>query len=282
MAAAIGALAARRGQRVLLAEVQGKDYLSQLFGVGSLEPAPRKLRDNLYGMRVDAEEALEQYLEVKFHMKRIARPFVSSTLVDYVTHAAPGLHDILILGKVWYMATRQRDFDLVVLDAPASGHAVSMLRSPEGFLNAVPVGPLANHARQLLAFLQDPQQVSINLAALPEEMPINETIETTQLLEEQLSMNVDHVLVNMVLEPVRLIENLNGPDQLRGPDADELFRCAEFYRARRSLQEAHLRTFRTKLSRTAQIVRIPYLFRSRITAADIDLLADAIERQMQP
>lgn len=281
MAAAIGVLAAKHGKRVLIAEVQPNRYLSQLFDVEALSGTPTQLRDNLYGMRIEAEEALEQYLDVQFHMKRIARPFVTSQLVDYATHAAPGLHDILILGKVWYTAVRQDDFDLVILDAPASGHAVSMLKSPAGFLNAVPIGPLANHARQLLDFLQDPEQVSINLAALPEETPVNETIETTDLFETQLSLNVDHVFVNMVLEPVAILEDLKNPDQLKSPDAEELFRCFAFHQARRNLQAQHLTTIHKSLSHTAKIVEIPYLFRSRLTALDIDLIADTLEQQIQ-
>jgi anion-transporting ArsA/GET3 family ATPase len=296
-AATLGVLAARRGLRVLVAEVEGKGTLSGLFNADPLTQKPSELRPGLYGLNISPEEALREYLGVAFGMRRIARPIVASQLIYYITHAAPGLRDILMLGKLWHMATREREFDLFVLDTPAAGHTVSMLRSPEGFLHAVPIGPLASHTRQMLKWLQDPDQVSIHLVTLPEEMPVNETIETTQLLEERLGMDVLGVFVNMVYPPVSNdpgtvaeFEKLEGPGglierakqvghSLSQETARYLYECADFYRDRRAIQQSHRAELARAVAHTAPLVDLPFLFLDSFGIKELELLADALEAE---
>lgn len=294
MAAALAILAARHGKNVLVAEVEGKNLLSELFDAEPLTPEPLQLAHNLYGMNISPEEALEEYFQVQFHMKRIAKPLVGSQLVDYVTHAAPGLKDLLMLGKVWYHATKVGRFDTIVLDTPAAGHAVSMLRSPEGFLHAVPIGPLANHTKQVLNWLKDFDQVAIHLTSMAEEMPVNETIETTALLEEKLGMNVSTVLVNMLYPPLaddpvlaKRIEKLKTRDQVMALDssvdtdeADQLIALTSFYKARRKVQQGHRKELSDALKHTAKIVELPYVFSERFGKPELEFLADEIERQL--
>lgn len=288
VAAALGVLAARHGRGVLLCEVEGKHALSALFGLEDLTSSPTALTRNLYGMNISPEASLRDYFEVQFHLKRIARPLVTSQLVYYVTHAAPGLRDILMLGTVWHEATRKRRFDLVVLDTPAAGHAVSMLASPEGFLHAVPVGMLANHARELAEFLKDPGRVSIHLVSLAEEMPVNETIETTHLLEERLRMDVAHIFLNMLYPPLdsdlAALERdaAEAGGALDSGTARALFECGRFYRARRALQQEQRSTLVEALGETAPIIDVPFLFRESLGGKEIELLADEIEARLTP
>jgi anion-transporting ArsA/GET3 family ATPase len=297
-AAALGVVAARRGLRVLIAEVEGKGSLASLFNGEALGHDPTELKPGLFAMNISPDESLREYFEIAFRMKRIARPFLSSGLVYYVTHAAPGLRDILMLGKVWDTATRVRNFDLIVLDTPAAGHAVSMLRSPEGFLHAVPIGPLASHTRRLARWLQDPDEVVIYLVALAEEMPVNETIETTHLLEEKLRMDVAGVFVNMIYPPatndpetLSVFEKLAGPEGLierskaDGKTLDKetaasLYECASFYRHRRALQQGHRKQLAKAIQHTAPLVDLPFVFRDSFGNKEVELLADAIESQV--
>lgn len=298
IAAAMGVLAARHSLRVLIAEVEGKGSLSSMLGADALGSEPLELRPDLFAMNISPEEALEEYFDVQLHMRVIAKPLVSSQLVYYVTHAAPGLRDILILGKLWYAATRRKDFDLIVLDTPAAGHAVSMLRSPEGFLHAVPVGPLAGHTRDVLGWLRDPTQVSIHLVCTPEEMSVNETVETTLLMEDRLHMDVTTIFLNMLYPPqaedpqmTSAIEAITHAGQieeaatsagysLRSEDSTALFDAANFYSARRTLQQSHRSTLAAQLRRTAQIIDVPFLFREAIGGKEVDVLADEIEAQV--
>lgn len=298
ISAVLGIVASRHGKRVVIAEVEGKGSLSALFGVGPLTPEPTEVRPELFAMNISPEEALQEYFDVQLHMKTIARPLITSQLVYYVTHAAPGLRDILMLGKLWYAATRKKQFDLIVLDAPAAGHAVSMLRSPEGFLHAVPFGPLAGHSRQVIQWLKDPNEVSIHLVSLAEEMPVNETIETTRLLEDRVEMDVANIFLNMLYpDPADDPELIDALDKLVSPedlvaiaatsnvtldqkDATALFDVANFYRARREIQKGHKQTLIQELQETAPIIDVPFLFRDKFGSKELDLLADAIEAQL--
>lgn len=295
ISAALGLVATRRGKKVLIAEVEGKDNLSSFFGKRPLTHTPSEMRPGLFAMNISPEKALEEYFEVQFHMKRIARPLLTSQLVYYVTHAAPGLRDILILGTVWYTATRKQSFDLIVLDTPAAGHAVSMLGSPEGFLHAVPIGPLAGHTRQVIEWLKDPAQVSIHLVTLAEEMPVNETIDTTTLLETKLRMDVSTIFLNMVYPPIaedpeveQKISAVRSPSdiseeaeragaKLSREDSDALFRLIDFYRARKSIQEEHKEHLLKELSRTAPVIEIPFLFRDSFGLKELEAIADSVE-----
>jgi anion-transporting ArsA/GET3 family ATPase len=289
-------MAARHDLRVLVAEIEGKNALSSLLAAPPLTSEPQELRPGLWAMHVSPEEALSEYFEVQFHAKRVVKPLVTSQLVYYVTHAAPGLRDILMLGKIWYQVARKGEFDLAILDTPAAGHAVSMLRSPEGFLEAVPVGTLAGHARRVSDWLHDPEQVAIHLVTLAEETPVKETLETTRLMEERVRMNVDRVHVNMLYPPFAEDPTVNAAlDRLKTPRglrprtkgapplsdkrAEALFACGQFYRDRRAIQQEHRQTLIEGLGETASVVDLPFLFGDGFAGKELDLLADAIEDQ---
>ena len=297
ISAALGVMAARHDLRVLVAEVEGKTALSSLLGNGPLTSEPRELRPGLFAMNISPEDALREYFEVQFHAKRVTRPLVASQLVYYVTHAAPGLRDILMLGKIWYMVARKSQFDLAVLDTPAAGHAVSMLRSPQGFLEAVPVGTLAGHARRVLDWLRDPDQVAVHLASLAEETPVNETLETADLLARRVQMPVECVYLNGLYPPVaddpatvRSLDRLRSPRGLmprtkEAPGADParaaaLFACGEFYRARRAMQQEHREQLLDGLAETTSVIDLPFLFGDSFGRKELDHLADAIEEQV--
>jgi anion-transporting ArsA/GET3 family ATPase len=289
-------MAARHDLRVLVAEVEGKTALSSLFGSGPLTSEPRELRPGLFVMNISPEDALREYFELQFHTKRVSRPLVTSQLVYYVTHAAPGLRDILMLGKIWYMVARRSEYDLAVLDTPAAGHAVSMLRSPQGFLDAVPVGTLANHAKRVLDWLRDPEQVAVHLATLAEETPVSETLETAGLLAERVHMPVECVYVNMLYPPVAddpAIENAldrlktprgvvpraKGAPSISSARAEALFACGEFYRDRRVLQQDNRENLLDGLAETTSVIDLPFLFGRAFGGKELDHLADVIEEE---
>jgi anion-transporting ArsA/GET3 family ATPase len=299
VSAALSLVAARHGRRVLLAEVEGKGALASLFGARDLGTAPTELRPGIYGMTISPEDALTEYFDVQFHLKRLAKPITTSQLAYYVTHAAPGLRDILMLGKVWYSSTRRREFDLIVLDAHANGHVLTMLRSPDALTRAIPIGPLAGHAQKVANWLRDPRQVSVNLVTVAEEMPVNETVETTKLLASQVGLATSHVFVNMLYPPAAddpevaaAIATLTGPQdvaeeakrsgvRLTPQEAERLFAFADFYRSRHELQQHHRRRLVRAMGRGAPIVDLPFLFRSSFGQKELELLADEIEERVR-
>jgi anion-transporting ArsA/GET3 family ATPase len=244
-------------------------------------------------MTISPEDALTEYFDVQFHLKRLAKPITTSQLAYYVTHAAPGLRDILMLGKVWYQATRRREFDLIVLDAHAAGHVLTMLRSPDALTRAIPIGPLAGHAKKVADWLRDPDQVSVNLVTLAEEMPVNETVQTTRALKAQVGLETAHVFVNMLYPPsaddpeiVKAIAALESPadlvrEGLSEEEASLLFEFADFYLSRQALQQHHRRRLQRAMGRGAPIVDLPYLFRSKFGHKELDLLADELEERVR-
>ena len=128
-------------------------------------------------------------------MSRVAKRLVSSGAIDTLATAAPGIKDILVLGKVKQLE-RDEAADLIVLDAPAAGHAITFLRSARGLLDAVRVGPIHTQAAEVMELLTDPERCQVVLVTLPEETPVNELVETAYSLEDQVGVALGPVVVN--------------------------------------------------------------------------------------
>src|SRR5918998_1475659 len=126
-------------------------------------------------------------------------------IFEYFVAAAPGVRELTTIGKVWELAQLQRrnqsaaPYDLVILDAPASGHGLAMLRAPRTFGDIARVGPIRRRADLIHEFLRDPQRTGVVTVALPEEMPVNETIEFRDKLRDEMGIETDAVVVNQLL-----------------------------------------------------------------------------------
>ncbi len=156
------------------------------------------------------DDALLEYLE-GHGMSRISRRLASSGAMDVVATAAPGIKDILILGKVKQLE-RGKAADLIVLDAPAAGHAITFLRSARGLLDAVKVGPINTQAQDVLDMLTDPARCQVILVSLPEETPVNEVVETAYSLEDEVGIMLGPVVMNGLYRDTRRL----GPRSRRG------------------------------------------------------------------
>jgi anion-transporting ArsA/GET3 family ATPase len=299
VSAALALVAARRGRRVCIAEVDQKGSLPQPFGGSDLTYEPKEVLPGIYAMNIVPDEALAEYLDVQYHMKRIARIFSSSHFVDYITATAPGLKDILVLGKVWYLEQgRARggvQFDTIILDAPAAGHMLQFLSAPSGLSETVRVGPVQRQAEWLQQMLSDPKRTRVHLVSLAEEMPVTETIETSQALAERVKVQHGAVFANAVYPPLLTDSECDeldavmadgDPDELRlageevglkldREDLDALVGYAHFLRARRDIQAKHLRALRKGVDQP--VVDLPFLFSSGLSLPSVETLADAIE-----
>jgi anion-transporting ArsA/GET3 family ATPase len=185
VAAALAVAAGRRGRRTLLAEVEGRQGLAALFGRRSLGYQETRLGEGLNGLAVDPEQALREYLG-RYGFAPLARLLSWARLTTFVTAAAPGLGDILLVGKVWEAATRGQGkrpvYDLVVLDAPPTGRVIPFLRAPETVAELARVGPLRRQADRVRDLLDDPEQTTLLLTCIPEELPVTETLEAAAAL----------------------------------------------------------------------------------------------------
>jgi anion-transporting ArsA/GET3 family ATPase len=196
-----------------------------------------------------------------------------------VATAAPGIKDILILGKVKQLE-QKRNFDLIVLDAPASGHAISFLRSARGLLDAVRVGPINAQARDVLDLLTDPERCQVVLVTLPEETPVNELVETAYSLEDEVGVSLGPVVVNgtypdvvgLDADPTTAAEAAGA--SLRTGEAQTLAGAADFRRHRMALQVEQIERL-AELLPLPQL-SLPYLFDADLGPAEVEVLAQRL------
>lgn len=283
VSAAIALSAARAGLSSLVVEVEGKSGLSGLFGQPPFEYeevvlAPGGAHDGAADVRartLTPDDALLEYLE-DHGLSRISRRLVSSGAVDIVATAAPGIKDILILGKVKQLE-RERAADVIVLDTPASGHAISFLRSARGLVDAVRVGPIESQARDVLEMLTDPARCQVVLVTLPEETPVNELIETAFSLEDEVGISLGPVVVNGVYgalggldaDPVEAAAATGA--FLHPGEADALRAAARFRRHRMDLQHEQLARLASELPLPQ--IHLPFMFTADLGPAETSSLA---------
>jgi anion-transporting ArsA/GET3 family ATPase len=186
VAGALATAAARRGRRTLVVEVEGRQGLAALFDRPPLGYRETAVAEGVMGLAVDPEESLREYLG-RYGAAPLARLLSWARLTRLVTAAAPGLGDILLVGKVWEATTRRRRplepfYDLVVFDAPPTGRIVPFLRAPETVAELARVGPIRHQAERVRELLDDPELTRIVLVCLPEELPVAETLDSAAML----------------------------------------------------------------------------------------------------
>lgn len=208
VASVLARFAASTGANVLVVDIEGKRGIASAFGKATLgyeeselqAPAPDQGRGAIRGRTLTPDDALVEYLE-EHGLGRLSHRLRSSGTVEVIATAVPGMKDLLILAKVKQMLMAKQH-DLIVLDAPASGHALRFLQSPTGMFDAVRTGPIHRQAEEVLAILRDPAMCQVMLVTIPEETPVNETIETAFALEESLGIALGPLVVNDVVDEV--------------------------------------------------------------------------------
>jgi anion-transporting ArsA/GET3 family ATPase len=286
VSAALARMAALSGLTTLIVEVEGKSGLAAAFGrkqaltYQEVTLAPGGGPDGAADVRartLTPDDALVEYLH-DHGMRRISKRLVQSGAIEVVATAAPGIKDILVLGKVKQLE-RANQADLIVLDAPAAGHAVTFLMSAHGLLDAVRVGPIRSQAQDVIDLLSDPARCQVLLVTLPEETPVNEVVETAFKLEDRVGVSLAGVVVNGVYPA---LEGLDADPaevaaaagaHLRPGEADELGAAARFRRQRHALQAEQVARLAEALPLPQ--VHLPFLFTTEVGPAEIDRLAHA-------
>lgn len=286
VSAALARAASLTGLSSLIIEVEGKSGLSSMFDRPAFSYEEVTLHDgdpaggqgSIRARTLTPDDALLEYLE-DAGMSRISRRLVSSGALDMVATAVPGIRDILVLGKVKQLE-RARPADLLVLDAPAAGHAISFLQSASGLADAVRLGPIHSQARDVLDLLADPRRCQVVLVTLPEETPVNELVETAFRLEDRVGVSLGPVVVNGCypqlpgLEAAPKVAAKQAGGALRAGEADALAAAATFRRERMGLQAEQLERLSDALPLPQ--LRLPYLFDAEIGPAEVDQLAHAL------
>lgn len=202
--AALASRFAQRGKRVLVGETSPKEHLSALFGRASLPTQITELSPRLFGVLLDADVALKEYGALVLKSERLVGALFDNKLVRGFFHGAPGLKEWAALGKAWYHSTEvladgSPRFDVVILDAPATGHGLDMLRVPKTIIELSAPGVLRTDAERAWAQFRDPLQSGVIVVSLAEEMPANESIELCSALAVELHLPLAAVVVNQVV-----------------------------------------------------------------------------------
>jgi len=277
--AALAVGATRRGLRTIVAETAGCADVAGVLGGRSADPlVEAELEPGLYHVTIDRRAALEEYLRYEmpglFGAATLARSAAFQTFVE----AAPGMSDLLTIGKVWELLQRPRhkprahEYDVVILDAPPSGQLVGLLGAPRTFAAIARVGPVARQAGTIERTLRDPRHVAVIAVATPEQMAVSETLALQASLTERFGIALDAVVANRVL-PSRFTPG-DALALARAPE-DPAVRSARWFAARAKAQRAQLARLRRGVAPT-RCTTLPLRFEAALERDDIERFAQLL------
>jgi anion-transporting ArsA/GET3 family ATPase len=287
LAAALGLLAAERGLRTIVVEVGEQSRLRTLLGVGESElGAETELQGNLWSLSVDPDRALMEWLQ-SLGGRVSGRVLASSSTFQFFAAAAPGARELVSMVKVWELTQgkrwrgRGRGYDLVVLDAPATGHALGMLDSPRTFGAIARIGPIAGQAERLQQLLQDPERSDYIAVAHASELAVTETLELQRRLGEQLGRELAAVVVNGTL-PQRFnpaeLRRLSALSARRG-QATVLAAAAAANAVSERARAQHNQVARLR-RRGFAVVGVPFQFSDELDLAGVRRIAEHLRRKL--
>ncbi len=259
--AVVARAAADAGRRVLVIELDGKPALDELV-------------PDLDVRHISAAESLEEYL-FEHGFKRIARRLTSTGVIDVIGTAAPGIDDLVVLGKIKQLE-RSGEWDLIVVDGPAAGHAITFLTAASGLLDAVRGGPVREQAQDVLDMLRSPERCQVLLVTLPEATPVNELIETSFALEERVGVQLGPIVVNRVDQTPPLPDPTSVDFGRARVQVDDAVAAAHF-------RSTRLRVQGSEIDRLSSSVPLPQIHLSArpvagLSPGDIAVLAAELVR----
>jgi anion-transporting ArsA/GET3 family ATPase len=282
VAAALGVLASRHGLRTAVAELSSQQRVQSLFDRYGDQFEEVQLTPRLFTISIDPEHAMDEYLRVK--VGALGHALAGSRLFQAFAMATPGMRELLSIGKVWELAQLHRrtrggaPYDLVIVDAPATGHGLGLLRTPRTFADIARVGPIAHQGRTIADTLADPEFTGVIAVATPEEMPVNETLSLCAAVERE-ELALDLVVLNGVYPmrfttgEVRQLGEALGRSRAPLPRSALRAALAEHARAANQRQQQA----RLAAGVNGQLVELPYVFSEHIGPRQVERLADALE-----
>jgi anion-transporting ArsA/GET3 family ATPase len=296
VSAALGVAAAREGKRAIICEVAQQERISSLFerkGVGyhEVEIAPR-----LFAFSIDPQRALEEYLQLQIRIRPLYDVLFKNRIFTYFAAATPGLRELVTIGKVWELAQLDRKvkkgakYDLVIVDAPATGHGLGLLRTPKTFGDIARVGPIKRQADTIYQFITDKDLTAVLAVAWPEEMPVNETLDLQRRLHEELGMRLDRIVLNGIYpdlfsddEAEILRKRYDDEAAGNGGNGTGTIRRAALRAALSEHKRANMH--REQLSRLREgsgqdIVQLPFLFEPALDMDAMGRLAAKLEESL--
>ncbi len=291
VAAALALLAAEHGKRTLVCEVDAKGNLADFFETGPTRFQEREIQPHLWAMSMDTEASLKQYLTLQLKLGLMARIGPLAHMFDFVATAAPGVKEIVTVGKLCW-EVRERHYDLVVVDAAPTGHIVGQLAAPQAINDLIHVGPVRQQTGWMLDILGDPRTTGLAIVATPEEMPVNETIELQDRIHKETNVELAAVIVNRVLPELfgrgeeEVFQRFSQPDvtaildEAAGGPVQPLLDGARMAVTLRRTRADHLERLRDGIDPAIPLLYLPYLFVRSHGLRSTRQLAEALSAEL--
>lgn len=292
---ALGLVAARYGLRTCIVQLGARDWAGKPFG--RLEPSylPVPLVTSaagipelpLYAANLTPTDALREYGQMKLRFRAIYNLVFENDVMRRLTRMIPGMNEMLMLGKAWHMEAMDKrpdgrpTWDLLIIDAPATGHGVSLLRLPQVISESVPFGPMAEDARAMRALLEDPQRTALHVVTLPQELPATEALELCQQVRSTLGMPTGYLFINKVLGRVMSESQRRTLKQVRERSeglAHSAVEAVEMYEHWRSAEQLQIQ--RLVRQSALPVVELPHLLEP-VGRGQLEQLADLAQAGME-
>jgi anion-transporting ArsA/GET3 family ATPase len=253
VAVALGLRAAEEGKRTIVCEVSSQETTSRIFDHTEVGFHEVEMEENLWSISIDPDESMREYVLLQLKVRAMRDMLFRSRIFNYLAAATPGLKELVTIGKIWELSQPDRrvksgrKYDLVIVDAPATGHGIGFLQTPRTFAAIARVGPIHSQALQLDRLITDRDHTGTAIVSLPEEMPVNETVSLEHDLSADVGVAVDRIYMNGVY-----------PQRFSNEEADEL---AELGRGEngsrvRAAARAAVSEHRRARSQRAQLARL--------------------------
>ncbi len=281
VAAALGLAASRRGLRTIVVEVAAREDISRVLASDAVGgDTDRSVSLEPHHVSIEPQRAMEEYLRQRLPMRALAGPLSRSRIFSSLTAATPGMRELLTIGTVWELAQREQrtsgaqPYDLVVLDAPSSGHSLAMLQAPRTFASVARVGPVARQGRAIASFLGDPARTAILAVSSAEEMAVSETLQLRSRLRDELGLDLSLAVVNAVVR-----RRFSGGEEgaLRAAPRSPAQHAALFMATWARHQRAQIARLRRGIPGVA-LVTLPFVFGSALDRASLERLSQELER----
>jgi anion-transporting ArsA/GET3 family ATPase len=291
VSAALAVLAARQGKRVLICEMDAKGSLASAFDAGPLPFEPVQVGERIWAMAMNTEDSLREYLRLFVHIPFVGRLGLLAKTFDFVADAAPGVKEILSLGKLCY-EVRERHYDLVIVDGVATGHVIAQLSAPDAIGELIKVGPVRDQTRWMQDILEDHTRTGVLLVTTPEEMPVIETIDLIGRIGTETGVDVAAVVANRVLPELfgrseeAVFDTLRTDEVLAvlrsrfGSGVGAVFDGARLAVAMRRGGAAHLEVLRQAMPAGIPVLYVPELFSRSTGRRSAELIADALGEEL--
>lgn len=275
VALALGIRAAMEGKRTIVCEVSASENASRLFAQSEVGFREVELANDLWAISIDPDESMREYVLLQLKVKAMRDLLFRSRMFTYLAAATPGLNELVTIGKIWELAQLDRKvrhgrkYDLVIVDAPATGHGISFLQTPRTFASIARVGPIHSQAMQLEAMITDHDQTGTVIVSLPEEMPVNETARLESELAGDIGIAIDRVVMNALYPETFSKAEMKRVRKLRKSEDSEVRAAARAagWQATKSAAQ-HEQLARLEEMVETEVTTLPFIFKP-----DLDLKA---------